>query len=415
MSGKIITTTLRKICSQTKNGNFDIQSNIPADFSGLSYADKYEAYNKGCVDRRYHISAKGDFLMFSILTRNILRNGRRIFTKTHEDELIVFRGNSLLIKSTLCANDIRVFFNIIGVEASFLEKDGILLKDDCGTYGDNLYILNKSAILKAVITGRIYNEETFIRRYAQVSFGLKKTDWKLFKKFIRSGQACNFNIADIRDFTKDFDSSLRVVLDSLNASDDYQKIQRLRDLLKSATQLNEVVNFRWSDKRIKAEHDRQIEIIQAKAIAVKTEDLIHPADYSEQFEQQGFHLLNSEKEVFCEASLMHNCQHSCYYPKMVKGNYLAFRVHTEEGNVDVGLTRDTKSGKAVYEQAHTIRNGSINEDTRKRIYDFIERNSDHLKKLLERGLAKNYQNAPQAIGNNPFVQDDVLDYDDMPF
>lgn len=299
--------------------------------------------------------------------KKLCRSGKTFYPTIVNKDSIYISRNEISLK---CNGDF--------IE-DFLKDLNITWFKDIPTHITRTYFKNK-IIFRRIITGRIYNEETFYKSIATVVYKVKNISWRTVRLYCES---CNFDlyylsIADLRDFTKNIEQSIKVLAET-KEKNIYQ------DLLGCAVKLNETVDFTWSKKRIEEEHKRQIEILLEKEISAKNEDPIYEVDpnpfWWEDIEEKypNFKLLNTEKEIFLEGKLMHHCIYNAYYNRIANHSYIAFHITSPE---DCTLGIDLVNGEPHLNQIYLKYDQEVSNETKVLAHKFIEDNASILKWLF---------------------------------
>lgn len=371
MKGK--TTTIRRIISNFNPVKIEIQKEIPEDWKTKPYT---EIVHK--LVGRQNIFVKitrptKEKLFVNIVSNCLTRIGARVFVKNQISCVLYMENNILKVKSST---------DFIWYKKEILEAFGIRWAEELDS---NLsYYLAKPAILKAVLTGRVYNEETFFKKVMSTCFSIRDIEWREIKEFCKNC-SCGYvrmKLADLQDFTKNFRNSIRVY-NRLCKEKDYSGLQLLADTLQNAVILNEKIDFNWSMKRLNAEHHRMVQEINKFDVESKSDKPL----YEETIEEDDIRLLNSEKDVFLEGINMHHCVYTNYFKRISNGLYLAFHMKAPE-DCTIGVSVNDL-GEPLFNQAYGFRNTPIQKPTKILIDAFLERHFQKMRNLaLERRTAK---------------------------
>ena len=184
----------------------------------------------------------------------------------------------------------------------------------------------------------------------------------------------SISLFDIRDFTKNPEESIKIYLAS-GQKDIYS------NLLTYAVQLGQVVDFSWSERRIREEHQKQISKCREKEISNKKNDPI----YETVLETKNIKLLNTEKDVFLEGETMSHCLYNCYFDRIKSKNYIAFHMFTpEDCTFSVRFEQDTP----ILDQIYLKHDFNVKPETKQIAIDFIKENESILMKMhKEKGNA----------------------------
>jgi len=340
-----------------------ISNNLPNNFNELSYVDKVGLVG---YDKSYAIiSVKDDKLFFGIKTLTVDRYGKNIFTTSKWSDVITIEGNK--VKSNCNPNHIRFFYSFI---------DFPLIND---LKNRSAAQLCKPFMIKAILCGKVYSQETFYKEWMSKSYHLKGFDWRLFKKYIDS--RTGFSVLDLKLFTKDLRESMTVLVD-LSEREIWigSKYTLLKDLLDSAVKLGEVVDFTWSSRRMNEEHKRQTETLMAKEINKK--EVIPIYDLSKiDLNTDNIRVLNTEKAVFSEGTMMHHCLYTNYFKQMQQHKHIAFHMTYPE-DCTFSCVK-TYSGHIIMDQIYRAYDQHVKQETREYALSYIERFKDSLLQLLD--------------------------------
>ena len=311
---------------------------------------------------------KKDDTVYLFLNHYVVRRvGNKYFYTKNTIQTVVIKPNGVKVSQEI-ASSVSLILSALGFK---------IAEDIYNQSPVFHYKLMSPAVVRAIITGKIYSFETFYKFCASYFFKLKNCPWKLFRDFTEQG---HLNLYDLRDFTPSVENSMRVYL-----SADLPKKRLLEDMMKYAIELDKPINFRWSDRRLKEEHQKQILAVREGELKTKKEDPINEFSLSE----PKFTFLNTEKEVFLEADTMHNCLYRCYYNDMLKHKYLAFHYKstTAEDGICVGIRYSPHINEAYIDQYYGICNTRASLEDGNAIEDFFKKHKqefddffhDHIK------------------------------------
>lgn len=358
----------------------------------LSYEDKlkYDGYTYKSTEK---LSATDNCIYYVRQYVSIKRSGKTFYPSIDRKGTIYISGKEISFGGNIDSQSVLAFLTHIEIDWFRDIPHSILYR----------YIKNK-VVFRRILTGRIYNEETFYKTIGSYVFKVKNVSWKHIRKHCINSDGYHlymFSLLDLSFFTKNLEKSIDVIWDS----DDTLK-PRLYDLLNSAIKLNEVVDFSWSPKRIEEEHKRQTKELMSREIAGKKNDPIYDVDESKFFP---FTLLNTEKDIFAEGSLMHHCLYTNYYHSIKNHNYIAFHLNEPE-DCTLGIT--CINGKPKFNQMFRKYDQPVQDSTRQYAFDFIEKNEDVLTCLFEQDVPKEEKKESLDLEQN-FIQG--LIHDDLPY
>lgn len=328
---------------------------IPDNFYNLSWEQKYK--NRNSWNSTYYCSNKDGKIFFGLRTKIICRSGNKFYPKIDWSNTIVIDGKKISTHKLNIAG-LYKFASVIGIDLNFTYALPVTLKKH----------LLKECVIADILRKKVYNEETLCRCILSKIYHLKGFDWKLFFNY----NCCSnyLSIPDLQAFTKDLAKSISILV---HEKENYNPIYR--DLLNCAIQLNEIVDFTWSQKRIKEEHQRQINELNRREIEAKEQVPV----FDICLDEPHIHMLNTEKEVFFEGTNMHHCLYNCYWNRIKHKNYIAFHMSVPE---DCTFSFKVLNDKVVLDQAFLAYDKQVSDITRAAIIDFQNRNEADLYKLL---------------------------------
>ena len=361
------TTTLRMIIESNPDRRAVIQEG--SDFTGMGEVERMISfYRRNISEIVIELKCAGGKLFVNEVVRSFERAGNRIFPKRRCINLIYVTSSTVKVKG---ADSMALLDSILSLFDITWTRD---LK-----HGLKKYII-KSCIFKAVITGRVYSEETLVKRIASQIYRIRNVEWRVLKDYLCQEIQHKFSLYDLNAFTRDLNTSLKIITqiyaDRADNNEMYWRIETIKDTLKNAVILGRVIDLKWSVKRMNQEHvkmTREIGLLDMKA---KSEQPIH----DEIVEADGIRMLNSEKEIFMEGMTMSHCIYTNYFRSIVRGQYLAFHMSYPE-DCTIGVRCD-KDGKPFLDQAYRFRNARCEDSTYDLIRSFIENKSDEIKRLL---------------------------------
>ena len=358
-------------------------NNVDFDYNkDLTYAQKIQYV--GCVYKgTTRLFATDDCIYYVVSTKRLGRRGKTFYPREDHKETIYIGKNSIGFHS-VSSKTLLDFLKILEIDW-FRDIDSNILSQG---------FFNKT-IFRRIITNRIYNEETFYKSIATCMYGIKNVSWKTVRKYYELkygsenvfGPFIDISLTDLYYFTKNIDQSVNILIDnSFDAS-------KYSDLISSAVKLDQVVDFAWSAKRIEEEHKRQTEALMAKELGSKKIVPIYDTGTME----FPFRLLNTEKDIFIEGTIMHHCLYNCYYDRISNHDYIAFHLDSPE---DCTLGVWLRNGKPELNQIYKKYDQRVSNETRKYAEDFIKSHEDDLLKLFNQKQKKD-KYTTCTVGNLP--------------
>lgn len=364
--------TLKKFIASLPEKEVFVLCDKRAEWDALSPIQQRLKVQKGASTVYVALQAsvnQGKFFL-EYIQKTPRRYGKRVFVKTTRECYVYAENNTLKIKAVGgLSNDMIAWFLSLCGRTWAIDLSSRLLR----------LIFNKPALLKGVLTGRIYSEETLIKRIATQLYHIKGVNWRLLRDYINTGWVGGHSLTFYNDFTKDINKTLEVLIE-IHKKDDYEKSKLINDILENAFVLDRKVDLGWSDKRLEAEHRKMVEEILSYEISCKDKTLIH----AEPLCEDGFEMLNSEEEIFKEGSTMHHCLYTNYFRRINQRQYLAFHTQEDGQAYTVGISLD-KNANPVLDQAHGRYNSPCGEGLRSRIEAFIASHACQLQRLFAKG------------------------------
>ena len=339
------------------------------------------ADNNWFINNRVEISRKGDNLYMYLRTTELKRRGRTFYPKT-----------KLYIRLAISDGKINTIKDLTWTHIQRLHPRYEWLEQIQGSRFGN-QITNKT-LLKEVLLGNITNSENYYKWILKHTYRTDSIPWKLFRDYAKSHM--RVSIFDIMEATINPKLTLEAWLRA-SSDQNWRFNNLLEDSITTALRLGEKINPQWSEKRLAAEHQRHIERIQLKKIeAMDNNPASHVFDAYDF--PEGVKWLNTEGEVFREASQMHHCLHSNYWKHIKKGNYVAFAIDHNGEHFTLGCRFN--GDFCMYDQAHTAYNCSVSHANMAWINDFIR----------DLDMFLNKQRNAVGFDWNRFIQDYDLPY-----
>lgn len=351
--------TLRKFVENFPLTSFQevICRQLPLNFNDLSYKEKYNYIGQG--DRIFKLSVKNNTIYATVNFLKVNRVGCRIFKKSEICSSVYIETDKVIVKGD--------------VETVILLLKHLNLNwfRDIPEYIRNCYF-TKSTILRAILTKRIYSEETLYKRIGTSCFQLKDVSWKSVREYCTNSNFYEFKISDLRDFTKNVEQSIQVI-----AKHSFTSIHLYHDLLTYACESNQIVDFTWSEKRINEEHQKQILAKRNGELSKKDETPI----YTRVIGNDNIKLLNTEKDIFLESEIMCHCLYRCYYSRIRNKEYIAFHMRYPENctfSVRPGI-----NDNIIFDQIYLKYDRTVQDSTKEVAQKFIDSNKDDILRMFK--------------------------------
>lgn len=226
----------------------------------------------------------------------------------------------------------------------------------------------------ACLSGKITNPEKLCKYFSKKYFK-GAYSYAILKKMAEKDFHA-ISLWDLYYYTNNPEASLEAVLKVWDESSNWQL---LYDVLQSCKMLNSKMNFKWSQKRLYEEHQKQIEAINLMEIESFSDEPV-----IKEFNYGGLSLINNERECYKEGCYMHNCVHSCYWGSIKNKRYLIARGNVNGEYLDLGM-RVGNSG-IIFDQVYTVRNQCVSEATRDYCQQWIKNLEEQLLEVV--GISK---------------------------
>ena len=249
--------------------------------------------------------------------------------------------------------------------------------------------------LEKIFQDKITSTRDLLKHYAK-SVRLKCSTDFLYHAVVETGlDKFNFysNGIQARDVDHFLQFVLKPKLDKFNNPIKIENNHIVRDLKEQYAILDKKIDFRWSEKRMYQEHENAtFELMKLEADNLSEEEII----WSEFNLPSNFELLDSQKRIFLEGSLMRHCVYTNYWNNIKSGRYLAFHVKLNNENATLGV--NLTNNKMVFNQVYLYRNQPVSPEMRQLCLDFIESNKDTDIKMINQIQNKTEDNL--IIQNN---------------
>lgn len=384
--------TLRQFVENCELQSFEVITDAFPSLSGLDWVQQYEIFKTPRTEYRRALVVSKDKTYYCLEAHGLRRIGKKIFKQCLEPREYIY------ITPTTVSIGKHTTYTFIKSFLALLELDWFR---DMPEQVLDVYF-KKESTLRAILTKKVYSEETFYRFLAAKCFGMKDASWRTIKKYCELCYVRHrpVSIFDLVEFTKNVDESVEVLTNTVTP-DLYE------DMLRYAVQLNQVIDFNWSRNRLEAEHQNQIETVNAKELEHKDATPL----YEQVVETDTIKLLNNEKEVFMEGRLMHHCVYNCYFRSMKQGTFMAFHMKQPE---ECTFSIRHENGKLTFDQIHLKYNAIVKPETKQIALDFMEKNADALIKSFEAAQLKAPYGIQKAFYNNE-LDLPLLDVVDLPY
>ena len=232
---------------------------------------------------------------------------------------------------------------------------------------------NKPSILKSILIGTIYNEETLYKAIARRLFHCKDISWRNMREYCQLAAYDMISFIDLMAFTKNINVSITTYVNSSNK-------QLYRDLLTYAVSNNQTIDFNWSANRLNAEHQKQIRLANAKEISSKKQKPIYDLNFKL---PDNIKLLNTEKDIYLEGLNMSHCLYRCYFSQINVHEYIAFHMTEPE---DCTFSFRKIHDKVVLDQIYLKYDRLVREETKDVAIQFLKDNYDNINEMFKQAI-----------------------------
>lgn len=236
------------------------------------------------------------------------------------------------------------------------------------------------SIVRDILYGKLTNPHD-----VQIAYG-KRLGVKNINKYMYK-LAARLNASPILILAVINPAQLETCYDELiNRFDSYDGgagLQRIfRDMLGQAYALGEHINLKWSTNRMNEEHTNWTRKLMQMDLDTKSGDPVWGDDVRKAFAEEGFELLDTEKRVFEEGTLMGHCLYTNYWRRIASKDYLALHIDLNVGPATVGMRRKKRgdnTSRFTLEQAHHKYNRQLSVEDMK----VVERKLIYVSGLLD--------------------------------
>ena len=384
--------SLKEFIEQTQERRAVISSYIPENFKELDKVVQKRFFDLSPGNEFVSIKKKDQNTLVVGHYKTMIKKGTSgYFLKTESLGTLILKDDKI-IKNNVSNAILKELLNLNIYDLLFS------LAFDIGER-----LKNSKKLLKDLLTGKLYNEQTCIQAVLKNSFGVKPTDvcWRHFKKGELEKIYPEFRFFPL--LNKRAISNLNVYYETINKHKD--KIL-LKDAIELAFALDMTINPKWSIKRLKQEHQRMVRTAMEKQFEVLDDTPIQKETIQD--EDKEIRMLNDEKSIFIEGKEMEHCLFTNYLASLQAGRYLAFAVEGNE-RATFGVTLNNDRTDIIIDQIRGVGNSSVTSETVQKVKDFVNRNQNIMREML--GIQSN----KEGKNNRGTVNYEGECFDDLPF
>jgi len=219
-------------------------------FSELTMEEKWQyAENNWYLVNQLEVSRKGDNWYMYRRTVDIRRRGVSFYPKSKLSMLVSIVDGKLSIREI-------TWRHIYDLHPRYEWLSQITSSKFGG-------VVTNKTLLKEVLVGNITNPEAYYKWILKHTYRTDNIPWKLFRDYANSHM--RMSVYDLLDATINPKMTIEVWL-AASKQNNWQFHRLLEDVIFTALRLGEKINPQWSEKRLQAEHQRHIEMIQLRKI-----------------------------------------------------------------------------------------------------------------------------------------------------
>lgn len=255
----------------------------------------------------------------------------------------------------------------ISLEGLSVLKEALQKMQEAPRWCDSL-LLRYKTLLKEFIQGKIETPEELLdflnKRLFKKSFSIESLLGYYQKDLITPF----ISLWDFLYYTKNPEESIR-----LYTSYPPERRNLISDMLTYCKYENSKIDLKWSERRLRDEHQRQIERDMLSEASKKSDKPIYPA-----FEKNGISLINNERDCLINSYKMHNCTYRCYWGQVKSKNYL----------LAVGKWNGEMFNMGIYTRSFDIdqikftRNNNVPQELDTYLHNWVKENKEALTKHL---------------------------------
>lgn len=260
-------------------------------------------------------------------------------------------------------------------------------------------LLNKT-ILEKILSGKITNPVDMCDCYIKTSLKAKAPA-KLFYNYIKKKENNIYFFNMCLKVSDNHENLLKRLLKGENLPQDFN------DYINQCLALNRKINFNWSDKRFKSEHDK----LTDEMIKIELEYIgDHKLNYlGELILPQYCSLITTQKDLFIEGTKQKHCIYTNYWDAVKHKTYFAIKVELPNERMTVGIQYSNwnkiETGKFIINQIHGYKNSNPSNETRTMIQEWLDK--EETQKFFENNYRK-YDTGLQQINQRIFNAEPLL-------
>jgi len=223
---------------------------------------------------------------------------------------------------------------------------------------DKLVDFITKGVAEKILSGDITNPKDLLKQYLKNS-RIKASPTLLYKYILSGGTKMLFlsHISVVRNV----DNYLR-----LSLSNNLKQYHMINDIVQQAKILNEKIDFGWSKKRLKDEHNKMTNLLMLEELKyIKNHRVVYNnkvMEFIDDLPKDNFRLLETERDLFIEGSTMKHCVYTNYKDSVLVSKYVVFHVTYCGDELTLGCKIDNDN-KIIFSQLYGIGNKQPNKES----------------------------------------------------
>ena len=230
-------------------------------------------------------------------------------------------------------------------------------------------------VIKSILSGKITSQEDMWKAIAKKSY--KNKHWKI----IRFCKQNYISIMLLELGCRDWEAILDL---------DHTLPYTFNSLLRSACIVGEKISCKWSEKRMEEEYKRLSRSL--KLIEIESKDNTPVYDLSNIIDT-GYTIVNTEREAFDCSEIFHNCVYSNYWNRIKDHRYLV----AHNGTYCIGYQIINGGEDLLFDQIHTIYNGSVTTDVMQAVDRIVKPVLYELIRQIPKEIPEKLQNLDDVL------------------
>lgn len=187
-------------------------------------------------------------------------------------------------------------------------------------FNDRLQLYVTKTIAEKMLTGKITNNLDVVKAYMKAM--KLNCSARLLYNVMTDNTYNKPYLLSLLSVAKDQNHLLEMCLNVENKNLQFH----LGDMMKQAQILDRKIDFKWSDKRMREEHQNWTkEIMDIEFQTIEDVTAEHLLPFLE-FNRPGFKLLTTKKEIYTEGKIMNHCVYTNYWSSVERKHYIVYHL-----------------------------------------------------------------------------------------